>query len=373
MMHRHQGSTRALLCLTLLLPLALPVQGEDSATPPTDAAAATPAAAAPSAAEAPATPEPATGETPAAPPALEERSQVEAKALERQLPTGEQQQLQAGADTFLALWQPANVGEPSGVVILLPGDGESADAPRAIGPLRHKLPDAGWHSLSLTLPDAKDAPLPVLPPLATHEPEASAADASAPASEGTPTGEAATAAETEAPSDPSTSPAEANAVPAAAPLQTPEEQSKAHAERVVARIEAGIAFAEQQQATTLVLLGHGSGAYWAARYLAERKPAQVKNLLLVAAEVPAGFSPALDELVPSLQLATGDFYYKDQAADRTAATIRLQASKRQKHPAYIQVAMKALPGNPAIEQEQLYRRIRGWLSLQFKATEPAAP
>ena len=156
-------------------------------------------------------------------------------------------------------------------------------------------------------------------------------------------------------------------------MLTPEEQSKAHAERVLARIEAGIAFAEQQQATTLVLLGHGSGAYWAARYLAERKPAQVKNLLLVAAEVPAGFSPPLEELVPGLQLATGDFFYKDQAVDRTAATTRLQASKRQKHPAYIQVAMKALPGNPGIEQEQLYRRIRGWLSLQFKATEPAVP
>ena len=379
MMHRHQGSTRTLLCLMLLLPLALPVQGENSVTPAADAAAAAPAAAAPAAAATPTSTEPATDEAPAAEPeaaspTLDERSQVEAKALERQLPPGGQQQLQAGADTFLALWQPANVGEPSGVVILLPGDGESADAPRAIGPLRHKLPDVGWHSLSLTLPDPKDAPLPPVLPLATHEPEASAADASAPASEGTPTGEAAAAAATEtqpgapeSPADPSTSPAEANAVPAPAPLLTPEEQSKAHAERVLARIEAGIAFAEQQQATTLVLLGHGSGAYWAARYLAERKPAQVKNLLLVAAEVPAGFSPPLEELVPGLQLATGDFFYKDQAVDRTAATTRLQASKRQKHPAYIQVAMKALPGNPAVEQEQLYRRIRGWLSLQIAA------
>ncbi|MFZ2320209.1 MAG: DUF3530 family protein, partial [Pseudomonas sp.] len=47
-----------------------------------------------------------------------------------------------------------------------------------------------------------------------------------------------------------------------------------------------------------------------------------------------------------------------------------QASKRQAQPAYVQVAMKALPGNPATEQEQLFRRIRGWLSLDVKA--PAA-
>ena len=44
-----------------------------------------------------------------------------------------------------------------------------------------------------------------------------------------------------------------------------------------------------------MLLGHGSGAYWAARYLSERKPANVHNLLMVAAELPAGFAPPLDE------------------------------------------------------------------------------
>ncbi|MCY1531322.1 hypothetical protein D9M68_665440 [compost metagenome] len=100
----------------------------------------------------------------------------------------------------------------------------------------------------------------------------------------------------------------------------------------------------------------------------------MQNLLLVAAELPEGFiSPALDELIPGLQLATGDFYYKDQASDRTAALKRMQAGKRQKHPAYIQIAMKALPGNPSAEQEQLYRRIRGWLSLHLQASvQPAA-
>ena len=128
-----------------------------------------------------------------------------------------------------------------------------------------------------------------------------------------------------------------------------------------------IAFAAEQQARSIVLLGHGSGAYWAARYLAERQPAEVRNLLVVAANVPAGYSPPLDELIPQLQLATGDFYYKDQLLDRQAASRRMQASKRQKHPSYIQIAMKALPGNIEAEQEQLYRRLRGWLTLKIQA------
>ena len=155
--------------------------------------------------------------------------------------------------------------------------------------------------------------------------------------------------------------------PAADAPPTAQEQQKAHAERVLTRIESAIAFAAEQQARSIVLLGHGSGAYWAARYLAERQPAEVRNLLVVAASVPAGYTPPLDELIPQLQLATGDFYYKDQLLDRQAATRRMQASKRQKHPSYIQIAMKALPGNLEAEQEQLYRRLRGWLTLKIQA------
>ncbi|NEM13074.1 MAG: DUF3530 family protein, partial [Xanthomonas perforans] len=101
---------------------------------------------------------------------LIERSDLEASALERQLAASEQQQLDAAGTTFLALWRPANDPAPMGAVILVPGDDESADAPPTVGPLRRKLPDAGWHSLSLTLPDPQGANLPVrvaTPPAST--------------------------------------------------------------------------------------------------------------------------------------------------------------------------------------------------------------
>ena len=84
---------------------------------------------------------------------LPERSQEEAAALERKIPLQEQQQLQAGSDTFLALWKPANSADPKGAVIIIPGAGETVDWPQAIGPLRRQLPDAQWSSLSITLPD----------------------------------------------------------------------------------------------------------------------------------------------------------------------------------------------------------------------------
>lgn len=284
-------------------------------------------------------------------PALPERSASDAQTLEQRLDKREQQMLQAGAESFLALWLPANVGEPSGAVILVPGDVENADGAAAVGPLRRKLPDAGWHSLSLTLPDPDGDPLPLrsttAAPTAGETPATDSASASEPAAAASVDGG------TPQPDDSAIS---------------SEQRRQAHVERVMARIDAAIAFAAQQQAKEIVLLGHGSGAYWAARYLNERKPANVHNLLMVAAELPAGFAPPLDEVVAQLPVATGDFYYKDQATDRSAALKRLQASKRAKLPTYIQVSMKALPGNLDVQQEQLYRRLRGWLKLHIRAS-----
>ncbi|UTW06418.1 alpha/beta hydrolase family protein [Pseudomonas benzenivorans] len=285
--------------------------------------------------------------------ALPERSEVDARALERQLNNEEQQRLQTDSEAFLALWLPANAGKPHGAVILLPGDQESADWPRSVGPLRRELPDTGWHSLSLTLPDPATSP-PTQPSAATD------AARTAPASP--------------APVEAVTTEALGSAEPPREPTPTGSEtvslaetSSQAHSARVLLRIDAAVAFAQERQADTIVLLGHGSGAYWAARYLAERKPANIQHLLLLAPTRPEGFLPKLDELVPGLQLATGDFFYRNQANDREAAHERLQASKRLSHPAYTQIALYALPGNPATEQKQVFRRIRGWLEQHLPA------
>lgn len=316
--------------LTLSLFLALPVHAEE---PPAEI------------------PEPAEQAAPQEPqrPSLEERSQEQAAALQRQLPKDEQQVLQAGEERFLALWKPANVPEPKGLVVLVPGADESADWPRAIRPLRLGLPDVGWSSLSLSLPDSPEAPLPeaILP----RQAEALTADVvDTPTEAEAESEEQAAAEEDEA--------AETAEAEEAAPAATVDP-----AERIFARIKAGIAFAEQQDAGQIVLLGHGEGAYWAALYLKERKPA-ARGLVVVAPRLPGGQTPPLEELIPGLELATGDFFYKDQAAERGNAVRRKQASQRLGREHYTQIALKALPADPQTEQEQLLRRVRGWLDKQ---------
>jgi dienelactone hydrolase len=145
--------------------------------------------------------------------------------------------------------------------------------------------------------------------------------------------------------------------------ETGEEHAKADAERIFARIDAALAYAEQQSARSIVLLGHGTGAYWAARYLSEKQPSQIERFVMVAAQAPVTAKPGLAELTPTLKLATADIFYMDKPLDRNAALERLQASKRLKGSTFSQVALKALP-NRSAEQEQLFRRIRGWLNPQ---------
>lgn len=315
------------LCLSLILPCAFSVEAADPAPAATDKSAeAKPVERQP----------------------LLERSQEEATALERQIPAQEQQQLQAGADTFLALWKPANTADPKGAVIIIPGAGETVDWPQVISPLRNKLPDVEWSSLSITLPDLQsDA---IAPRIVTAAPAPKTAEATSKDSTTATPIEQAAGGEADV----------ADKVVA----ETTEEQTKADAERIFARIDAAIAFASQQSARRIVVLGHGTGAYWAARYLSEKQPSQVEKFVMVAAQTPVTGNPALAELTPTLKLPTADLFYMDKPMDRSAALERLQASKRLKTSAFSQVSLKALPGNTKAEQEQLFRRVRGWLNPQ---------
>lgn len=284
---------------------------------------------------APADTAPATAPTdaPAERPPLLSREQEEAQALERRLPAQDLQQLQAGDTTFLALWKPANSDDPQGAVIIVSGAGESVDWPEVVGPLRRKFPDIGWATLSLPLPDTQD------PALQAREAEP-AADAAAEAPAAT----------------------EAPATEGASPPADDTAAKAAEAEQIFARIDSAIAFAVQNKARSIVLLGHSSGAYWATRYANERASSQVQKLVMVGAREPIGAVPSLLDLIPNLKVKTADFIYKNRP--NGSAEQRLQTSKRTKGSGYTQVGLVDIAGNAEAEQEQIFRRIRGWVEAQ---------
>ncbi|WP_040259815.1 alpha/beta hydrolase family protein [Pseudomonas massiliensis] len=294
--------------------------------------------------------EPAAEAPPAKPaqrPPLLERSAEDAQALARQLPPAQIQTLQASGDNFMALWLPADTADPVGLVIIVPGAGESANWPVAVAPLRTRLPEAGWGTLSLTLPDLLSE---AMQPRGIEPPAPVAAGSSAtPADANAPIEEAAASG-----AEPS---------PQAQP-PGPDEQLKNDAARIFARIDAGIAFAQQVKARNIVLLGHGTGAYWAARYLSDRQPSRAQRLVMVAGKTPEAAPAGLDQLAPQLSVPVADIYYASNPALRSAAAQRLQASKRQPGSQYSQTELSGVPGDKSAADEQLYRRVRGWLSPQ---------
>lgn len=312
------------ICLTLILPCSSIVMAADPA-PTKDAKAA---------------------EAPVERAALPSRSQEDALALERQVPKAEQEQLQAGDESFLALWKPANTDDAKGAVIIVPGANESADWPDAVGPLRRKFPDNGWASLSLSLPDVYNDGV------FARAADAPAADNKAAADKD----------KAKAPDPAATAEAEAAATAEQAAAQA--EIAKANAEKIFARIDSAVAFAQQNKARSIVLLGHGTGAYWAARYLSERPSPAVQKLVMVTAVDTGKETPLLVDVLPTLKVATADFVNKDKTVPRQQAQDRLDASKRVKNSRFTQVALSAIPGNSAMEQDQLYRRVRGWLESQ---------
>ncbi|KTS76538.1 hypothetical protein NS274_15265 [Pseudomonas oryzihabitans] len=286
------------------------------------------------------------------------RSAEQQQALARELPAEQQKQLRAGDESFLALLRPSVPAKARGMLILIPGDGESADWPNVVAPLRNDLPTYGWDTLSLSLPDPYD-PLAAL--RRTTAPADSDAQANAEQTAPPVTGGsgAAPTPQTQAEAG-SGEPAQA----ATAPVD-PEALANAHAEQVLARVAAGIDFALQQGIRPIILVGHGTGAYWAARYLAEKEPSEVRQLVLIDGSEAQGMPPRLVATMGKKDLQIADLV---RHPDVAAAVNRKDRASQKANKNYRQIELPVHFGDRADEQQQIMRRLRGWLDHL-----PAAP
>lgn len=273
---------------------------------------------------------------------------------------------------FSALFLPANVAQPRGMVILLPGIEESFDWPVVIGPLRRKLPDAGWHTLSLNLPERPIEPLthnkviadtvaeriPVLPPEpipATEdtaeldkeepiEPEPEPEDEEEPIEElapAPPIDEEDTAPEPVQP----------------APIVIPE-----YPERINHFIDAAIAYAQTAGATEIVLLGHHEGAHWVLNYQNQHSTSLPMRSVLVSPRDSSLLETPYVALIEASQQPLADFYYKNNTITHSAAQQRLAASRRAGLKNYTQIGLTTGTSVQILEQEHLFRRVKGWLN-----------
>jgi dienelactone hydrolase len=223
-------------------------------------------------------------------------------------------ELSTPSERFFALSLEQETGSPEGGVLILHDAGQTPDWPFLLQQSRTYLPVVGWSTLSIPLP--------------TPQRDATAWQ-----------------------------PVADDAAPELV-VETDEQWQ----ERVMARIASGVQQLNEQGNFNIAVLGYGSGAYWAGRYLAERMlPEEALGYALILWQAPA-LRPDLAEYVGQLSIPILDLYMGDDPAQDRAAEQRKAAAARAKHPDYLQIHDATRHGSygaPAIDRST--RRIWGWL------------
>ncbi len=235
--------------------------------------------------------------------------------------------LETQHESYLALYQPANRPQPRGGVLLLPHDRTSPDWPGAMQTLRRGLPDKGWHTLAIALPDE---PLPLLPRF-------------------------------ESASDAATSNEES-------PLQD-------HYLRISQRIETALAALRERGATKIYLIGEGSGGYWTNRYVSEHLGEQLYPILIDASEPNTAVQP-LHQLTDALSMPALDLYHGDglgQTAAARAAKLRADAARRAGHSSYFSVRMPPQADDWRQTDPRLLSLISGMIDKRLEAASQPQP
>ncbi len=222
--------------------------------------------------------------------------------------------LETQHESFLGLLERANTPNPAGVVILLHHDRSSPDWPALIAPLRKGFPDIGWHSLSLALPDT---PLPPVPGAAKAD-----------------SGET--------------------------PVKARDAQG--FADRVDERINAALDQAQRLQASRVILLGVGSGGYWAARFGAGSTRQTLSVILIDAQQATVDDLPPMTEFVGKNTLTLLDLYHgaspTEDAIERLAMA-RANQARRNGKSNYMKVRMPPRASNWKQTDRRLLGTLRG--------------
>src|SRR3546814_20560826 len=97
---------------------------------------------------------------------------------------------------------------------------------------------------------------------------------------------------------------------------------------MLARLDAAIEHARSLQASTIVLIGHGTGAYWASQYLAQLQPKDVGQLVVIDPRAPLAAEQPLERYLATRPAATADSYTGTGAAANQQALPRRHAARR---------------------------------------------
>ncbi len=246
----------------------------------------------------------------------------------------EVEMIESPNDRFLALFRESMTGDPQGCILLIHGDNEHPDWPQVIGPIRNKLVENSWCTLSIEVPDTtKRFDLPTLPTISNSQ--------------------------------------EADTVQA----EAEEDKSLPNEEAVYNRMDQAREHLSDKGYRRIAFLGHGTGAAYALKYVIDQGIGS-SALVLIDPFTPPPFTDfELANLIESLRLPVLDYYFNTNIKQYNAAQYRIGASRKRlsTSDAYIQV--KAPPDRRygTIGEKRLTQRVWGFLKQnthQMQQTRP---
>ena len=254
-----------------------------------------------------------------------------------------------GEKRFFALYAEERTGQAKGAVVLIPPAGQYAGWSSLLAKLHNYLPDYGWYSLAITLP-----------PVQKKAPAEAVVDNS---QEEAPEGDSEIADDQLAAETPTLSSLAA-------------EQAGDNKNPITSRLQAAINFLNQQGQYNIVLIGSGTGALYAAEFIASQdtdlaeKGGSVRALVLIdAVNEAANTEEKLPSLLGKQTLPILDIYQESSSNLLIQAKQRKQQLKKLPPALYQQLEISlSLPvGNSQYDTST--RRIRGWLDRYISGRE----
>ncbi|MCW8887120.1 MAG: alpha/beta hydrolase family protein [Motiliproteus sp.] len=249
------------------------------------------------------------------------------------LPDTEVLWLETQKESFLGLQQQAISGEALGGVLILHHDRTSPDWPELVQGLRSGLPRQGWHSLAIAVPNLPQATIPK-----RVDDTASAAAAS-----------------------------------------TPEIDLKPVTDQLIERIESGLNQLQSLGAKRFVLMGIGTGGYWAAKYAESAGTQRPLHLTLINAQQPS-IDPKADlaALAATLKIPTLDLFHGSGV--RTSSTLfskveqgaqqRLNQARREQRQYYIQRRLPPAASLSSVTDKRLLSTFKGLFEKHLMGIQP---
>jgi len=231
-------------------------------------------------------------------------------------------ELSNGSESYWALYQQNRTASPQGGALLIHDQAQTMDWPIMLQEVRTYLPDTGWDTLSITMPEAADQFVP------------------------------------------------ARAIP---PIPDIFDFNLSFKEQVHSRIDEGINELNQRGIQKIVLIGYGTGSHWAANYLAD-KATDNNNagyaLIIIDAREPSN-DPVLDldKDLSTLTIPILDVHFSNSKFEIQKAKLRKGAILRAGYENFTQVKEAKLNSEFASGPGRVTRRIWGWLKTNASDTD----